>query len=413
MTDYRRRLIDSKLATLLAELPALSIVGPRASGKTTTAAQLCSTVIRMDVPGEADAFRRDPDAALRGLAEPVLLDEWQSVPEVLGAVKRAVDSDFRPGRFVLTGSVRAELEVATWPGTGRVAPVSMGPLTVAERLGVDTIPLVDRLLSNQRLKPGDNTPDIMGYIEHALVGGFPEPALRLSSAIRSVWFESYLEQVVTRDAFQSGMTRRDPDRLARYLTAYALNSAGVAQDKTVYDAAGVNRRTAQSYEQLLTNLFVAAPVPAWTSNRLKRLMLQPKRYLIDPALYAAVLQVVDPLVIFRDSDLLGRLIDTFIATQIRAEQGWAKNRFRLHHLRQDSGTREVDLVLEVGADRVIGIEIKAASSPQERDARHLIWLRDKLGDRFIKGVLLHTGPRTFDMADDIVAAPISTLWASN
>jgi predicted AAA+ superfamily ATPase len=101
---YHRRLLDALLDDLLTELPAILLVGPRASGKTTTALQRAHSVIRLDVPGEAAAFRADPDAVLRGMAEPVLLDEWQAVPEAFSAVKRAVDAAARPQRFILTGS---------------------------------------------------------------------------------------------------------------------------------------------------------------------------------------------------------------------------------------------------------------------------------------------------------------------
>ena len=119
MSAYRPRLIDPLLAELLSELPALLVVGPRATGKTTTAARYAARVVRLDRADEAAAFRANPDAALRDLPEPVLLDEWQAVPEVLGAVKRAVDSDSSPGRYLLTGSVRADIETETWPGTGK------------------------------------------------------------------------------------------------------------------------------------------------------------------------------------------------------------------------------------------------------------------------------------------------------
>lgn len=104
---YLPRLVDHHVADLFAQLPALLITGPRATGKTTTARQHAAAMIRLDRPAEAAAFQADPDAALRGQPEPLLLDEWQSVPSVLGAVKRAIDDDPRPGRFLLTGSVRA------------------------------------------------------------------------------------------------------------------------------------------------------------------------------------------------------------------------------------------------------------------------------------------------------------------
>src|SRR5262250_495199 len=116
---YLPRFADRQVERLLAELPAVLLVGPRASGKTTTARRHAGTVLRLDDRRQAEAVDADPDAILRGADEPVLVDKWQLAPAVLGAVKRAVDDDWRPGRFIITGSVHADLEQPTWPGTGR------------------------------------------------------------------------------------------------------------------------------------------------------------------------------------------------------------------------------------------------------------------------------------------------------
>lgn len=104
VSAYLPRLVDGPLEDLFSQLPALLVVGPRAIGKTTTARRFERSVVRLDVPAESAAFRFDADAALRAMPEPVLLDEWQEVPELMGAVRRAVDEDSRPGRFLLTGS---------------------------------------------------------------------------------------------------------------------------------------------------------------------------------------------------------------------------------------------------------------------------------------------------------------------
>ncbi|MGK2887265.1 MAG: AAA family ATPase [Rhodococcus sp. (in: high G+C Gram-positive bacteria)] len=129
---YRARLVDGRLSELMDAVPAVVINGPRAAGKTTTARQHAASEVRLDQPLQAEAFRADPDAALWGRAEPVLLDEWQEVPAVLGAVKRAIGDDPRPGRFILTGSVRAELEQEAWPGTGRLVRLQMYGFTQRE-----------------------------------------------------------------------------------------------------------------------------------------------------------------------------------------------------------------------------------------------------------------------------------------
>ncbi len=407
---YRQRLLDPFVDELFTQLSALMVIGPRAAGKTTSAARRAASTVRLDRADEAAAFEGDPDAALRDLPEPVLLDEWQAVPGVLGAVKRAVDADPHPGRFLVTGSVRAELDNAVWPGTGRLVRVAMYPMTVREQLGrLDGTTFFDRFAEGAEATVGVDPPDLRGYVELALRSGFPEAALRLSGQPHQAWLESYVEDLLTHDVEVAEEGRRDRQRLRRYFEAYALSSAGVADHKTIYDAAEVNKATAVAYENLLESLLVAEAVPAWRSNRLKRLVHQPKRYLIDPALIAAALQT-DVAGVMRDGELLGRVLDTFVAAQLRPELAVSTSRPRLHHLRTEQGRHEIDLIAELAGGRLIGIEVKASGAPRKSDARHLAWLRDELGERFLAGVVLHTGPRAYELEERIRAVPIAALW---
>jgi predicted AAA+ superfamily ATPase len=408
--DYLPRLVDARIDTLLAELPALFLTGPRATGKTTTAARRAATVVRLDREAEAVAFRADPDAALRGLPGPVLLDEWQVVPGVLGAVKRAVDTDPRPGRFLVTGSVRGDLHGDLWPGTGRLTRVPMFGMTVREQagLGGGSVPFLDRVVAGADLLPAADTPDLRGYVELALRGGFPEPALRLGESARRAWLESYIEHLLTRDAEQVD-DGRDPVRLRRYLEAYALNTAGIVDERTLFDAAGINRRTAQAYDRLLGNLLVVEAVPAWTSNRLKRLVLMPKRHLVEPALAGAILGL-DTTLVLREGDLIGRLLDTFVVAQLRAELATSATRPRLYHVRQQQGRLEIDLLAELAGGRLVAMEVKADAAPSPDAARHLATLRDLYPEAFVAGIVLHTGPRAYRLGDSLFAVPISSLW---
>jgi predicted AAA+ superfamily ATPase len=412
-TPYRRRLVDPLLDELLTQVSAVMVTGPRASGKTTMATRRASTVVHLNAAVQAAAFAADPDAALRDLAEPVLLDEWQEVPGVFGAARRSVDADPRPNRFFLTGSVRADHDAEVWPGTGRFLRLAMYPMTIRERVGDPAAkPFLDKLADGDSLTVASSTPDLRGYVDLAMESGFPNAALLLSGRPRRMWLQSYLEDLLTHDVEvleDPATKRRDTERLRRYFEAYALNSAGIAEHKTIFDAAGVVRDTALQYEGLLTRLLVVDQVPAWTSNRLKRLVRAPKRYVVDAALITAALRLSAQAVI-GDGDMLGRMLDTFVVAQLRAETVVAESEPRLYHLRTEAGRHEIDVVAELGGERVIGIEIKAAAAPTAGDAKHLRWLQTELGDRFIAGVVLHTGPRSYELADGIVAAPISTLW---
>jgi predicted AAA+ superfamily ATPase len=414
-TSYRPRLLDTYLDELLGEFPAVLITGARATGKTTSAAQRVAQVDRLDQPGVAATYRADPDAALRRAARPLLVDEWQEVPEVLAAIKRAVDTDSTPGQFVLTGSARAELTNEMWAGTGRIVRTSMHGITEREvhgRLSPGRPTLLDHLTSGtvDQFELPDIRPDIDGYLALALRGGFPELAYRERTArSRGIWMSSYLDDLVTRDAAALDQ-HKDPAKLRRYLHVLALNNAGMPTDATLYQAAAVNAKTAASYEQLLQNLFVLEHVPAWTSNRLSRLTKAPKRYLLDCALAATAAEITISDLL-ADPNLAGRFFDAFAVAQLRPEVTLRYPQPSPYHLRVEAGRREIDFVLDMGAGRVIGLEFKAGAAPNPADARHLFWLRDQLGADFVSGAVLHAGPSLYELGDRVHAIPLCAVWS--
>ncbi len=341
----------------------------------------------------------------------MLLDEWQAVPDVLGAVKRSIDDHPGPGRFLLTGSVRAELLEASWAATGRVVRVVQWGLCQRELIGdVGAPSFFDRITDEgvESIQSPEDQFDVRDYVAVAMRGGYPEVALQASEMARRRWLEGYVDQLVMRDAALADQDQ-DPVKLRRYLTAIAANTAGVVEHKTLFDAAGITRTTAVAYDHLLNLLFAVEQVPAWHTNRLNRLTRSPKRYLVDPAMLGPLLNV-DARAILRNGDLLGRVIDTFVLNQLRPELETAGYPPRLHHLRLENGQREVDLIAERPDGSVVAIEIKASAAPTRADAAHLTWLRDRLGESFVAGIVFHTGPRPFRLDEQVHALPISCLW---
>lgn len=408
---YLPRLVDSTVAELLAEVPAILIAGPRASGKTTTAKQHSISTLQLDRGDQAAAARADVDVALEA-PEPLLIDEWQFVPEILAAVKRAVDINGRAARFLLTGSAAADLGPAGWAMAGRVLKVNMWGITERELIGaVPKASIVDTLFGGNIASIGNpsEAPDLRGYVERALRGMLPQLAFGVSDRVRQRQLSAYIEQITLRDSV--GLTdNRDPRLVRKYLAILAANTAGIPEQKTLFDGAGIDRQTAQRYDSLLEGLFLTDQLPAWSNNRLSRLTRSPKRHLVDPAFMGPLLGV-DVRSVLRSADLMGRVIDSFVVAQLRPELEVCEHGITMFHLRQEGGAREVDLMLEAPDGRVVAVEVKAGSMPDGGDAKHLVWLRDKLGDRFIGGVIFHTGAKVFKVDDLVHALPISTIWS--
>lgn len=415
---YIPRLLDSALSEVLATFPAALLLGPRACGKTTSARCAASNVVELDDPRQAAPFRADPSAALRAQLRrrghtpgPVLLDEWQEVPEVLGAVKRAVDKGAGPGSFLLTGSIRAAPTSASWPVTGRVIELDMHPMTVLElqASGRPRTDLIARLFdgATDDLVLPAHVPDLIGYVDLAIVGGYP-PAVRLDQSERRIWLESYAEQLILRDIPKLGDIR-DPLVLRRLLRAIAEHTAGLVSDTELAISADMSVKATRRQERMLENLRIVEALTPWHSNRISRLIKARKRFLVDPGLATALLGV-EADAVMSDGSLLGRILETFVMAQLRPLLGLNELGVRTYHLRQQDGRREVDVVLEAADGRIVGVEIKATSSPSVADARHLAWMRDQLGAQFVAGVVLSTASSIYSLGDRLSAVPIAALW---
>jgi uncharacterized protein len=407
---YVKRLAEPWIAELLEDVPAILLVGPRASGKTTTALRHARTVLRLDHEAVRGAMAADPEAVLRDAEPTVLVDEWQLEPTSLAAAKRLIDVDDSAGQFIFAGSAADEVGPHAWPATGRFIRVPLWGLTCRELAGNTRQSMFfDRVADpnfDGTFPLPKERPDTAAYIDTALLSGFPQGIRRSSERTRTAWLGSYLELLLQRDVALIAEIR-DPMRLRRYLAALAASTAGIPSTTTLMQATSLNRETVQRYDVLLERLFVTEQVPAWSSNRLTRLSAHAKRYICDSAL-AATLLGADRRTILRDVNLLGRIIDTFVASQLRPELELGI--LPVTMFRQD-GQREIDILLERRDGAVVAIEVKAAVAADVRDARHLIWLQEKIGEKsFRAGIVFYTGSHVVPLGKKIWVVPLCALW---
>lgn len=405
------RIVDRLVAEeLLPEFPAILIVGPRGCGKSTSMSQFADTVLDLSTPGVRTAAIEDPDGILAAASGRVLIDEWQEAPEILGAIKRAVDTDLSsiPGRFIVTGSVRAAQQAATWPGTGRLIRVRMSGLTQGELEDNNSYNPIDTLFADKAPTFGHSGLSRHDYLNRIVAGRFPD-VIGKTDRGRSRWFDGYVEQLVDRDAAQIATTNPRPRKLRSVLsscvarTGQELNKEATARD------ADVAKGTADNYITLLEDLSIIQRIPAWHNKRLHRLNRSPKIHIADPGLAAHLLNV-DVKTLERDATLVGQLFETFVATEFSAHIETAEHRTEMFHLRNRDGN-EVDLILERHG-RIIALEVKSSANVDRDDARGLLWLQEKLGAAFHYGAVIYAGALPFQIDDRIWALPASTLWRS-
>jgi len=420
--EYLPRVIEDELDILMTGVAAISVEGPKAVGKTATARRRAATEFRLDDPAQFEVVAADPRRLVQGPPR-TLIDEWPRYPSSWDLVRRAVDDDRTPGRFLLTGS-SADTTSPLHSGAGRIVSLRMRPMTLAERgVGAPTVSLA-ALLAGGAEVGGTTDVALADYVDEILASGFP--GLRgLPDRVVRAELDSYISRIVEKDFAMMGRPIRNPAALRRWMTAYAAATATTATAETIRRAAAgteepaPSRPTAVSYDQVLRNLWIVDPVPAWYPSRtspLRRVVGQEKHHLADPALAARLLNTSPAALLAgreigpsvpRTGTLLGSLFESLAALSVRVFAQAAEG--RVYHYRTKGGEREVDLVVEGPDVRALLIEVKLSATVDDSDGRHLRALRGELGEDVTDLVILTTGAEAYRRRDGIAVVPLALL----
>jgi predicted AAA+ superfamily ATPase len=353
--------------------------------------------------------QQDPEGFIDALPEQVAIDEVQRVPELTLVIKRSVDANREAGRFLITGSANLlQLPRLADSLAGRMECLHLHPLTEAE---VRRAPgqflkvflagdLKQEITASAKPKPSA-LPAIL------VTGGYPESVKR--DPVRGDrWRRNYIQSIIERDIHDIAEVRNASDllRLLNFLegrTAQLLNLSAISQDL------GHARATIERYLVLLERLFIIRRLPAWHSNRSKRLVKTPKIHFVDSGI-AASLGELNADRWNEDRPRFGHLLESFVLQQLVAMADCMPRPPQFFHYR-DRDQTEVDIVIE-SRNQIWGIEIKAAASATANDIKGLLKLANIAGKRFQQGIVFYDGKATIILHKEpsILAVPISKLW---
>jgi uncharacterized protein len=422
MMKYQIRVVDAELDELMPALPAIALEGAKGIGKTATAYRRARTVIRLDEPAQRELVTAAPER-LTLAVPPVLIDEWQLVPAVWDVVRRAVDADSAPGRYLFTGSA-SPATAPTHSGAGRIVTLRMRPLALSERaLVTPTVSLRALLAGTRPVIEGESPVKLDEYAHEILASGFPGIRPHEGRAQR-LQLESYIDRTLDRDFPEQGHVVRKPALLRRWMTAYAAATSTATTWEKIRDAAtGGDREkptkvTALAYRDTLERLWILDELAGWLPTRsfTTRLAHPPKHHLADPALAATLLGVdIGALLrgdtagppIPRDGTLLGHLFESLVMLSLRVYAQAAES--SVYHCRTMGGRQEIDAIVERRDQRVVGIEVKLTPSVSDADVRHLAWLQRELGDQLLDRVVITTGQHAYRRQDGVAVVPAALL----
>ena len=402
------RWMKRPLAELMGARRGVNLTGVRQSGKTTLAGAMEFAAVRrytLDDRIVRQAAERDPSGFVKRTAgETLVIDEVQKVPDLLDAVKIAVDGDASKGQFLLTGSSNIRFAKAVRDSlAGRLGRVRLRTLSLGEINGRP--PSFLDCAFGRDFRSEYPAMDKRDVIHAGFAGGYPEP-LEFPIRLRRDWFRTYLDDILQKDV--QDVTEIRKLEVLRQIAAWLL--ARTAQFFAVEELAaktGVAKVTAESYLDVLRALYLFDKVPAWAKSDYELVGKRPKWIATDAGLVANVLGWNEEDV-YLDATRDGKLVETWVYQQLAAladaDGGCAISHYR------DGKKREIDFLVEKDDGALLGIEVKAGAVSRG-DFGHLSWFARHLAPASFTGIVLYSGKDTLSFGDGLYAVPLSALGA--
>ena len=403
------RTIESRIAEALQDTPVVLLAGPRQAGKTTLvrkiAVQQGLRYQTMDDELTLLSAREDPVGMIRSMDRAVI-DEIQRAPQLLLAIKKSVDEDRRPGRFLLTGSAKLmALPTVADSLAGTMETLSLLPLSQSE-IESRSANWIDSAFAGRILMTGQAA---LGsdLVDRVLRGGYPEAISRPSSRRRVAWARQYIDAIIQRDVRELAAIEK-LDQLPRFLCALAQTAGQMCNYSQLGTQVGLDGKTASRYAGVFEQMYLLKRINVWARNRLNRVIKTPKLQFIDSGLLAALLDLGAEEV-QQNRARFGKVLETFVFAELLKHTTTADDDYQLMYYR-DADKFEVDVIIENTVGQLVGVDIKASATVKQSDLRGLKKFAGLAGGQFKMGVLLYDGTETMPLGDGIWAAPLSSLW---
>lgn len=407
-----KRFVEHNIREALQDTPVVYIMGPRQSGKTTVVKSIIDDhwiYITLDDATQLNLIKSDPIGYIRNLPQgkSIVIDEVQRLPELFVSIKQSVDENRTPGRFLLTGSANALLLPQISDSlAGRMETIHLPTLSEYEILG-RTPSFLNTVLNGEA--PATKEIRIRNYLISRIVSGcFPEPIQREKESRIKAWYNSYLHTLIQKDIRDLGHIEHHSD-MTKLLVVLSLYSGKLINFSELGERVNLDRVTVKKYMNLLEQLFLIDSLSPWHTNAYKRLIKSHKLHVVDTGIICAS-RGLNQEKLIAHPELYGALLETFVFNELKKQSNFIEEKLYFSHYR-DKDKVEIDIIIENSLDEIIAVEVKAASTINQKDLTGLKKLKEIAKHQFKIGILLYDGDHTTSFGENLYAVPIAALWS--